>query len=248
MVWDFIFILKYALTPFFFFLAGFTASSWLGDVSNGLPPSVRSRGSPSSRSIGVQQPEFAESRSEPVCNADRAKVAPFSGETNRALFSVSGMTCSSCVNTIESVLRAVPGVKEATVSLIAERAEILFDPSSIGSPETTFLTAIEDVGFKATPLQESEDEVILDIKGMTCASCSNSIESILREEPGVIFTSVSVATEKGRVKYDPNRIGIRKIIELVDDVRSKSCLVCRPAAYVLFVCSLAFRPLSLKPI
>lgn len=130
------------------------------------------------------------------------------------------MTCSSCVNTIESYVRTIPGVKDITVSLIAERAEIIFDPSLIKNPSKELKEAIEDVGFRAEACAtETEDEVLLDIKGMTCSSCSNSIESVLKEAPGIINASVSVATEQGKVKYNPTLIGIRNIIQLVEEVR-----------------------------
>lgn len=130
------------------------------------------------------------------------------------------MTCSSCVNTIESYVRTLPGVSEVTVSLIAERAEILYDPAVIEHPESTLKDAIEEVGFGASPCAaDLADEVLLDIKGMTCSSCSNSIEAVLRDEPGVLSAVVSVATEQGKVKFDPSKVGIRKVIELIEDVR-----------------------------
>lgn len=63
------------------------------------------------------------------------------------------MTCASCVNTIESFLQTTPGVVKATVSLLAERAEVEYDPSQIDDPEA-IRTAIEDVGYTATTLTE----------------------------------------------------------------------------------------------
>ena len=37
---------------------------------------------------------------------------------------VEGMTCASCVGRVERALQAVPGVAEASVNLVTERADI----------------------------------------------------------------------------------------------------------------------------
>jgi len=68
-------------------------------------------------------------------------------------------------------------------------------------------------------IQATEDEVSLDVGGMTCSSCSQAIESILKEEKGIINATVNLATETARVKFDPNVIGVRDIIRLIEDVR-----------------------------
>eukprot|EP01122_Echinamoeba_exundans_P013197 TRINITY_DN5726_c0_g1_i1.p1 TRINITY_DN5726_c0_g1~~TRINITY_DN5726_c0_g1_i1.p1 ORF type:complete len:989 (+),score=128.12 TRINITY_DN5726_c0_g1_i1:168-3134(+) len=191
---------------------GFSATSWVGSLpvpSEGLLNSSTSLEPPS-----MKQPK-----------SPRARLAQQRLDSERVLFMVSGMTCSSCVNTIESYVRTIPGVKDVTVSLIAERAEILFDPSMISNPTKELKEAIEDVGFKATPcVADAQDEVLLDIKGMTCSSCSNSIESVLKEFPGISDAVVSVAMEQGKVKYDPGRVGVRRIIELIEDAGFRASL------------------------
>ncbi|MFC5512752.1 heavy metal translocating P-type ATPase [Massilia jejuensis] len=42
----------------------------------------------------------------------------------RASFDISGMTCASCVARVEKAVRAVPGVREASVNLATERASV----------------------------------------------------------------------------------------------------------------------------
>jgi len=79
------------------------------------------------------------------------------GESNRlaeAQISIQGMTCSSCVTTVESALRNVPGVKSLSVALVTEVARIKYDPTKISASELS--EEIEDVGFEATVLRVSE--------------------------------------------------------------------------------------------
>ena len=64
------------------------------------------------------------------------------------------MTCSSCVNTVESGLREIPGVKAATVSLATETAKINFEPGVVGPRE--IVEHIEDMGFDAI-VSDQED-------------------------------------------------------------------------------------------
>jgi len=44
-------------------------------------------------------------------------------------FQIKGMTCASCVNTVEKALKSIPGVKEAYVNLATEKALVILDAS-----------------------------------------------------------------------------------------------------------------------
>jgi copper chaperone CopZ len=49
-----------------------------------------------------------------------------------ARLAVRDMTCASCVSAVESALLALPGVKEASVNLLAGQAYAKYDPGVIG--------------------------------------------------------------------------------------------------------------------
>jgi copper chaperone CopZ len=68
------------------------------------------------------------------------------------------MTCAACVNTIESYLQTTPGIAKATVSLLAERAEVEYDPSQISDP-IAIKDFIEEIGYTAKPLNEVRDSL-----------------------------------------------------------------------------------------
>lgn len=108
-------------------------------------------------------------------------------------FGIDGMTCASCVRRVEKAIAAVPGVESANVNLATERASVMLsDPSVAGS----VLAAISKAGY--VPRMETR---VLQIEGMTCASCVRRVEKALGAVPGVLEASVNLATEQATVRY-----------------------------------------------
>jgi Cu+-exporting ATPase len=66
-----------------------------------------------------------------------------------AELTITGMTCAACVRRIEKAVRAVPGVNEATVNLVTQRASIRFDPAA--TQESALVAAIENAGYGVVP-------------------------------------------------------------------------------------------------
>lgn len=62
------------------------------------------------------------------------------------------------------------------------------------------------------------NKITLDVKGMTCASCVNRVEKVLKKNEGVISASVNLATEKASVEYDASKVDTGKLIELITKV------------------------------
>jgi len=105
---------------------------------------------------------------------------------------IEGMSCASCVARVEKALRAAPGVIEASVNLATETASVTalpeVAPASLGA-------VVEKAGYHV-----AEDEIDLDIEGMSCASCVGRVERALRKVDGVLEASVNLATETARVR------------------------------------------------
>jgi P-type Cu+ transporter len=59
---------------------------------------------------------------------------------------VGGMMCATCVETIETALKALPGVLEANVNLGSETARVTYNPSL--TPVEEMKKAIEDAGYQ----------------------------------------------------------------------------------------------------
>ena len=58
---------------------------------------------------------------------------------------VQGMTCGGCVASVSRVLKALPGVAEAKVTLTPARATVTFDPAQ--TSVSALRGAIEDAGY-----------------------------------------------------------------------------------------------------
>lgn len=64
------------------------------------------------------------------------------------VISIEGMTCNSCVKSIEGTIGDIPGVKSIEVSLQKKTGEIVFNPDLI--IDNNLKDAIDDMGFEAT--------------------------------------------------------------------------------------------------
>ncbi|MGB3653351.1 MAG: heavy metal translocating P-type ATPase [Rivularia sp. (in: cyanobacteria)] len=60
------------------------------------------------------------------------------------------------------------------------------------------------------------DTTTLKLRGMSCASCANSIEETINSVPGVSECNVNFAAEQATVKYNPQKTGIKQIQDAVD--------------------------------
>ena len=78
---------------------------------------------------------------------------------------------------------------------------------------------ISDIGFDAAPIPPiREDLVQLRIYGMTCSSCTGTVEAGLSTMPGVISVSVSLAAETCAVNFDRTLIGPREMVERIEEM------------------------------
>ena len=117
-----------------------------------------------------------------------------SKQVTRMTIGVQGMTCASCVRYVEEALTEVPGVESASVNLATERATVELDPLTV--PASLLSDVLDDAGYGAVV-----DVVTMNVGGMTCASCVGYVERALNEVPGVVSSSVNLATERATVRY-----------------------------------------------
>lgn len=61
---------------------------------------------------------------------------------------VGGMTCMGCVSSVTRVLKAMPGVSDANVSLEQAQARIDYDPTL--TKREDLCAAVEEAGFDAS--------------------------------------------------------------------------------------------------
>lgn len=123
---------------------------------------------------------------------------------------IEGMSCASCVTRVESALRAVPGVRDASVNLATERATVAFDPRQVGVEQ--MVHSVRDRGYGVRT-----ERADIAVRGMSCAACVGRVEQSLRSLPGVVEAGVNLASERATIVYLPGQITARDLHRAIRD-------------------------------
>ncbi|MBU9226257.1 heavy metal translocating P-type ATPase [Burkholderia multivorans] len=143
---------------------------------------------------------------------------------------VDGMHCGGCTGRVQRALAGVPGVVDATVDLERQAATItaretveparLVDAVGAAGYRATVREAVAgsdamaaQAGHEASP--GAAATVLLDIDGMTCASCVSRVEKALAKVPGVTRASVNLATERATVEASAD-VSAARLVEAVE--------------------------------
>ena len=121
---------------------------------------------------------------------------------------IQGMTCATCSTRIEKVVGRLPGVGEAKVNLASEQAAVSYDEAQASS--TQIVDAITKAGYTVPTTS-----VRLSITGMTCATCAQRVEKVLRSQPGVVSAQVNLASETATVAHT---VGLTDPVALISAV------------------------------
>jgi Cu+-exporting ATPase len=106
---------------------------------------------------------------------------------------LTGLNCGSCVGRAENALRGVAGVQDATVNLASESAMVGYDRPA---DPAQILEALSTAGYPA-----QVEQTVLEISGMSCASCVGRVEAALKAAEGVTDASVNLASETATVNF-----------------------------------------------
>ena len=122
---------------------------------------------------------------------------------------IEGMTCATCVHTVETALQGLPGVTEAAVNLATETAIVSYKPA--GSSVRSMVQAVSSVGYGA-----GADQVRLSVPGLSDASGAKAIESRLLALDGVVKAVANPATEQVEVHYEPTALDLDAVRRAVE--------------------------------
>jgi len=104
---------------------------------------------------------------------------------------LDGMNCGSCVSRVERVLGDLPGITELQVNLAANSARFNY----AGAEQLQAATqALAHAGY---PAQQTTR--LLQLQGMSCASCVGRVERALSAVAGVQHAEVNLASQQARV-------------------------------------------------
>ncbi|MXP63345.1 cadmium-translocating P-type ATPase [Roseomonas sp. M0104] len=118
---------------------------------------------------------------------------------------VDGMDCASCVAKVEKAVSRLPGVREVSVNLMAERLRATLAPG-VTTPEV-LEQQVAALSFKATRLEAAQAPPPLawHVEGMDCASCVAKVETAMKRLPGVSDVSVNLMAERLTLRLEPGR-------------------------------------------
>ncbi|MDY0024115.1 MAG: heavy metal translocating P-type ATPase [Candidatus Izemoplasmatales bacterium] len=133
-------------------------------------------------------------------------------------YKLSGMSCTSCAQSIESYLKTTKGVNEVNVNYANDSLLIEYDSDEIKEEE--IFSIIRDLGYDV--LKENLDTPITFlVEGMSCASCANTIEETLKKIDGITEINLNIVNDKLSLKYDKQKIKASQIQKEIDSVGYK---------------------------
>jgi Cu+-exporting ATPase len=109
---------------------------------------------------------------------------------------ILGMTCANCVASVEKSLAKTQGVHEAQVNLSSERATVRFDPDK--ATVADLVKHIQDAGYDV-----AIGDAALQLEGSIDPNDALSLEKLLNQIEGVIYTQVNPTNAKLTVRYVP---------------------------------------------
>ncbi|XP_051124982.1 copper-transporting ATPase RAN1-like [Andrographis paniculata] len=131
-------------------------------------------------------------------------------------FLIGGMTCAACVNSVEGILRKLPGVKKAAVALSTSVGEVEYD-SSVTSKDD-IINSIEDAGFEASFVQSSEqDKLVLGVTWISNEMDIKMLEENLSIIRGVRKFYFDQASKELVVHFDPELLDSRTLVDEIEN-------------------------------
>jgi P-type Cu+ transporter len=146
------------------------------------------------------------------------------GKMMTTTVSIEGMTCGACTSAVEAGFKDVDGLVQFNISLLAERAVIVHDPTLL--PVDQIVEAIEDRGFDATVVSSvstdaqssSKANVQLKVFGLPSEMAASELEAHLSTLPGVSGEiKFDAAMSRASISYKPSQTGLRAIVESIEE-------------------------------
>ncbi|MFQ5975337.1 MAG: heavy metal translocating P-type ATPase [Candidatus Hydrothermarchaeales archaeon] len=160
--------------------------------------------------------EREEEKTTPVPETIEEEEKKETEKTEKITMPITGMTCASCTATVAKALNKVEGVEKANVNLATNKATVDYDPNKVSKKDLE--EAVKSTGYGVA---SEMDSMSLNIGGMTCASCTATVEKALNKVVGIEKANVNLATNKATVTYDPNITGYDGFVKAVDETGYK---------------------------
>ncbi|MHB1449071.1 MAG: heavy-metal-associated domain-containing protein [Bellilinea sp.] len=121
---------------------------------------------------------------------------------------IHGMSCTNCAGHVEKAIGKLPGVAQVKVDIKSDIANITFDSKLVDIFE--FQHAVEQAGYSVPTT-----EILLNVQGMTCVSCSSHVGSALGDLVGVVSANVNLDKGTAQVTYVPGLVTLTEMQQAV---------------------------------
>ncbi|MCJ1388698.1 hypothetical protein MMC18_001547 [Xylographa bjoerkii] len=137
--------------------------------------------------------------------------------------SVEGMTCGACTSAVEGGFKDLAGLLQFNISLLAERAVVVHDPTKLSSDQ--IVEIIEDRGFDAkvlssttggTEYSTTSAAVQFKLFGLRDAGSATTLQTTLSEMLGVTSCTIHYATARATILHNPTILGLRGLVEAIE--------------------------------
>ncbi|KAF2656138.1 heavy metal translocatin [Lophiostoma macrostomum CBS 122681] len=137
---------------------------------------------------------------------------------------IEGMTCGACTSAIEGGFSDVDGVYQFNISLLANRAVLVHDPTKL--TEDQIVEIIEDRGFDAKVISSVDGSVQqssssggtlhLKVYGLPNEKAGEELGALLQQRSGILSVTINFGTSRATINREPQIIGLRAIVEAIE--------------------------------
>lgn len=122
---------------------------------------------------------------------------------------IVGMTCASCVLKVQNNLLKLPGVKNATVNLVTEKATLELEPDAQINIKDV-IRSVKSIGYDV-----AIQKITFPVQGISTAS-SSFLENAISKLNGVVKVSANPATENITIEFIPTLVSLENIKEEIE--------------------------------
>ncbi|MGV8147383.1 MAG: heavy metal translocating P-type ATPase [Alkaliphilus sp.] len=140
----------------------------------------------------------------------------------KKVFEIKGISCPSCVASIEKNLSKIQGIEKVSISIATGKLDIEYLEDKVKIEEIT--RVVVKLGFQIEEEivgGKSELEALITIEGMSCMSCVGSIEKALNKQDGVTYVAVNLTTGKAKIKYRSKEVKLSQIKRIIEKLGFK---------------------------
>ncbi|HZG87916.1 heavy metal translocating P-type ATPase [Paenibacillus sp.] len=160
-------------------------------------------------------PKADEKQASSCCSGDEAGIQTAEGNNagtpccaagkketggQQRTYTITGMDCPSCANTIVKGLKNVPAIQDVTVNFNTSKMQVYADDAAAFD---RIPGEVKKLGFAAEEVRTAGSALqFYEIEGMDCGSCALTIENHLKKLPNVKQVEVNFSTGKMRIEHD----------------------------------------------